>query len=97
VVGFLNAAARAAAERNLGLLIAPMMDAANYGGFGRYVLEAETLGKSIERAISALCYHSTDDRMSIAVVGEEARYSYRFALAGRTGYDNIAPPRLVSC
>ncbi len=90
VVGFLNAAARAAGEPNLGLLLAPVMNAANYGSFGRYVLGADTLGQSIERAIAALGYHSTDDRMSVASVGDEARYSYVFALAGRTGYDIIA-------
>jgi AraC-like DNA-binding protein len=90
VVGFVNAAARAAGEPNLGLLMVPLMDAANYGSFGRYVLGADTLGRSIERAIAALCYHSTDDRMSLAIVGDEARYSYGFALAGRTGYDIIA-------
>ena len=43
VVGFLNAAARSAGEPNLGLLLAPVMNAANYGSFGRYVLGAETL------------------------------------------------------
>lgn len=90
VIGFVNAAARAAGERNLGLLIAPMMNAANYGCFGRYVLGADTLGQSIERAIAALCYHSTDDRMSVAIVGDEARYGYVFALSGHAGYDMIA-------
>ncbi len=90
VLGFVNAAARAAGEPNLGLLIAPMMNAGNYGCFGRYVLGAETLGQSIERAISALGYHSTDDRMSLAITGDEARYSYVFALAGHAGYEMIA-------
>lgn len=90
VVGFVNAAARAAGEPNLGLLLAPVMDVANYGSFGRYVLGADTLGQSIERAIAALCYHSTDDRMSVAIVGDEVRFSYDFALAGRAGYDIIA-------
>ena len=90
VIGFVNAAARAAGEPNFGLMIAPTMNAANYGSFGRYVLGAETLGQSIERAIAALCYHSTDDRMSVAVVGDEARYSYVFALSGQAGYEMIA-------
>lgn len=57
-----------------------MMNAANYGSFGRYILGADTLGQSIERAITALCYHSTHDRMSVATVGDEARYSHVFAL-----------------
>ena len=90
VIGFVNAAARAAGEPNLGLLIARQMDVANYGIFGRYVVGADTLGQSIERATSALRYHSTADRMSVEIVGDEARYSYRFALAGRDGYDMIA-------
>jgi AraC-like DNA-binding protein len=90
VVGFVDAAARAAGEPNLGILMAPAMNVANYGSFGRYVLGADTLGESIERATAALCYHSTNDRMALAVVGEEARYSYAFALAGRAGYDTIA-------
>jgi AraC-like DNA-binding protein len=90
VIGFVNAAARAAGEPNLGLLMVPMMNAANYGSFGRYVLGADTLGQSIERSITALRYHSTADRMSVAIVGDEARYSYGFALAGHTGYDMIA-------
>jgi len=90
VVGFINAAAREAGASNLGLLIAPMMNAANYGSFGRYVLGADTLGQSIHRSITALCYHCTNDRMSVAIVGDEARYSYVFALAGHAGYDMVA-------
>ena len=78
------------ARPNLGILLAPVMNVANYGSFGRYVIGADTLGQSIERSIAALCYHSTDDRMSVAIVGDEARYSYGFALAGRTGYGIIA-------
>ncbi|MDU0342540.1 helix-turn-helix transcriptional regulator [Bosea rubneri] len=90
VLGFVNAAARAAGEANLGLLMTPMMNVSNYGSFGSYVLGADTLGQSIERAIAALRYHSTNDTMSVAIVGDEARYSYVFALAGHAGYDMIA-------
>jgi hypothetical protein len=90
VVGFLNAAARAAGEPNLGILMAPVMNVANYGSFRRYVIGADTLGQSLERSIAALCYHSTGDRMSVTIAGEEVRYSYVFALAGCSGYDIIA-------
>jgi AraC-like DNA-binding protein len=86
VIGFVEATARAAGEANFGVLVAPMMDIANYGSFGRYVIGADTLGQAIERTITSLFYHSTDDRMSVAIVGDEVRYSYVFALAGRTGY-----------
>jgi AraC-like DNA-binding protein len=90
VIGFIEATARAAGEANFGVLIAPTMDVANYGSYGRYVFGAATLGQAIERAIIGLFYHSTDDRMSVAIVGDEVRYSYVFALAGRTGYGNTA-------
>jgi AraC-like DNA-binding protein len=91
VVGFVNAAARGAGEADLGLLMVPEMNAANYGSYGRYLLGAGTLGLAIERAITALPYHSTNDRMSVTNVGDEARYSYAFALAGCDGYRIIAP------
>lgn len=90
VIGFVEASARAAGEANFGVLLAPMMNVANYGSFGRYVLGADTLGQAIERSIAALCYHSTDDRMSVAIVGDEVRYRYEFALVGRAGYSNVA-------
>lgn len=90
VIGFVEATARAAGEANFGALIAPMMNVANYGSFGRYVFGADTLGQALERTISGLCFHSTDDKMSVAIVGDEVRYSYVFALAGHTGYGNIA-------
>ena len=51
VIGFVEATARAAGEANFGVLIAPMMNVANYGSFGRYVFGADTLGQAIERAI----------------------------------------------
>lgn len=90
LIGFVEATARAAGEANFGVLIAPMMNVANYGSYGRYVFGADTLGQAIERAISGLCFHSTDDRMSIAFVGDEVQYSYVFALAGRSGWGNTA-------
>lgn len=90
VIGFVEATARAAGEANFGVLIASMMNVANYGSYGRYVFGAETLGQAIERAIFGLCFHSTDDKMSVAIVGDEVRYSYVFALAGRPGWGNTA-------
>jgi AraC-like DNA-binding protein len=91
VLGFVDATARAAGQANLGILLAPMMDVAGYGSFGRYVLGADNLGQAIERSIAALCYHSTDDSMSVAIVGDEVRYSYVFALAGHAGYGHVVP------
>lgn len=88
VLGFVEATGRAAGEANFGALIAPMMNVANYGSYGRYVFGGDTLRQALERAINGLCFHSTDDKMSVAVAGDEVRYSYVFALSGRSGYAN---------
>jgi AraC-like DNA-binding protein len=90
VTGFVDATARAAGDANFGILMIPMMNLANYGRFGDYVFGADTLRQALHRSMVALCYHSTNDRISVALVGEEVRYSYFFALAGSTGYANTA-------
>ncbi|ALA18030.1 MULTISPECIES: AraC family transcriptional regulator [Chelatococcus] len=90
VVAFINAIGRAAGEPDLGLLIAPGMNAAGYGSFGRYVFGAGNLGLAINRSIEALHCHSTGDRMAITVSADEVRYSYTFALARSEGYAPIA-------
>jgi AraC-like DNA-binding protein len=86
----IDTAARAAGEANFGLLMAPQMDVANYGTYGQYVYAADTLGAAIGRAIEALAYHSNGDTMALATRGDEARFSYGFALAGHPGYGHVA-------
>jgi AraC-like DNA-binding protein len=86
----IESVARAAGESNFGLLMAPQMDVANYGTYGQYIYAAETLGSAIGRAIEALPYHSTGDTMSLVTTGDEARFSYGFALAGDSGYAHVA-------
>ena len=90
VVDFVDAIGKAAGEPYLGLLIAPTMNAAAYGSFGRYVFGADTLGQAIKRSIATLHYHSTCDKLSVATVAGEMRYSYAFALAGSKGYGAVA-------
>jgi AraC-like DNA-binding protein len=87
---FMCSAARTAGELNFGLLLTPMMDVAHYGRWGDYLLGSETLGLAIERSIRTLGYHSTGDGMSLSADGDEARYSYAFALKGRAGYEHVA-------
>jgi AraC-like DNA-binding protein len=86
----IDTAARVAGEANFGLLMAPQMDVANYGTYGQYIYAAETLGSAIGRAIEALAYHSNADTMALDTRGDEARFSYGFALAGRAGYHHVA-------
>ena len=90
VLSVIETAARAAGEENFGLLMAPQMDVANYGVYGQYVYAGETLGVAIRRGMEALAYHSTGDTMALTVRGDEARYSYGFALSGRPGYQHAA-------
>jgi AraC-like DNA-binding protein len=91
VLGFVEATARAAGDAHLGVLLAPMMNVAHYGSYGRYVLGAETLGQALERSVAGLGYHSAADTMSVALVGDELHYRYRFALAGHVGYETTVP------
>jgi AraC-like DNA-binding protein len=90
VLVLIDTAARAAGEGNFGLLMAPQMEVANYGTYGQYVYAAATLGAAIGRGMEALPYHSTGDSMALVTRGDEARYSYGFALAGRPGYQHAA-------
>ncbi len=91
VIGFIEAIARATGEAEPGLLLAPRVSVATYGVFGQYLLQAETLGEAIARCIDALPYHAAGDVATLATDGVEARFSYRFALAGRPGYALVAP------
>ena len=99
MLALIDTAARAAGEANFGLLMAPQMEVANYGAYGQYVYAAETLGAAIGRGIEALSFHSTGDAMALVTRGDEARYSYGFALAGRPAYEhavNVAAGALSS-
>jgi len=87
---FVDTIGREAGEPNLGLMIAPAMDVAAYGSFGRYVFGASTLCQAIKRSIAALRYHSTFDNLFVTVLGDEIRYSYTSALAGTKGYPAVA-------
>jgi len=86
VLDFVEAIVRSTGEPNLGLLFAPAMNVSDYGTFGSYVFEADTLGQAIKRSIAALPYHSTFDALTVSSLGDEVRYSYKFALAGSPGY-----------
>jgi len=90
VLRLVETAARVAGEANFGLLMAPQMDAANYGTYGQYIYAADTLGAALGRAMQALPYHSSGDTMSLVAAGDEARFSYGFAMAGHSGYIHVA-------
>lgn len=90
-VGFIAAAARETGAERLGLILAPHLSILTYGIWGRHVLGASTLGEAVRRCCDALPFHSAGDRMSLHVAGEQAFWTYRFALAGSAGYEHVAP------
>ncbi len=90
MVDFVDAMGHAAGEPNLGLLLAPTMNVADYGSFGQYMLSADTLGEAIRRSIATLRYHSTYDRLSVVTTPDHGRFSHASAIAGADGYAAIA-------
>lgn len=90
VTDFLWEIERRSREANLGLLAAPRLSLMTYGRWGEYVLAADSLGEALARAASSLMYHSTGDRMQLAIGPEIARISYFHAMRGRRGYAHVA-------
>ncbi len=90
VLGFVDAMARAVGDANLGLLLVPNMDVSAYGSFGRFITEADTLGRAIKRSIVALQYHSSFDSLTVKTTHEELRFGYKSALARSPGYESVA-------
>lgn len=91
VVAFLAAAARETGEERLGVLLAPHLSVLAYGIWGRHVLGAPTMGAAIARGCETLRFHSAGDRMSLHVAGDQAFWTYHFAVAGSPGYEQVAP------
>lgn len=90
LLNFVDVIEKACGEPDFGLVIAPTMNVGAYGSFGRFILEAETLGQAIERSIATLQYHSTHDRLSTSMCGNEVHFSYAFGSAGAPGYKSVA-------
>lgn len=90
LTAFLNEVERRTGEPNIGLMVAPHLSVGRYGCFGDYILEAQTLGEAIERAIRAMEYHSRGDRAGLAVSGGVAVFAYASATHGRDGYRHVA-------
>jgi AraC-like DNA-binding protein len=90
MTGFLAEVERRTGEADLGLLLAPHLTLAGYGCWGRYVLDAETLGGAVARSMEAIGYHSRGDRTLLTVDGDMARLAYLSAARGRPGYAHVA-------
>lgn len=88
--GFLAEIERRSGERDFGLMIAPHLSLARYGCWGAYVLDGDTLGEALARAISTIAYHSRGDRMELSVAGGRARAAYVNAARGQPGYGHVA-------
>ncbi len=71
-------------------MMLPQMQISTYSTFGQYILGARTMGEEISRGFKSLPYHSIGDKLALVTDGDEARFSYKFALAGHPGYQNVS-------
>lgn len=90
MTAFLSEIERRSGEALLGLLLAPHLSVATYGCWGRYILEAGTLGIAIGRAVRAMVFHSRGDQAGIAARDGIASFTYLSAARGREGYAHVA-------
>jgi AraC-like DNA-binding protein len=90
LVNFLDSLARKSGSEHLGLAISRNLTFARYGTWGRYVLEAETLGESLARFDAAIRMHASYATLRAEVDEGLAWIRYRFAEAAQKGYVNVA-------
>ncbi len=90
LLGFIDQAAREAGESHIGLHLAPYLSVQSYGPWGRYVLEATTLGGCLTRCANAIDLHASYRSWNTSVEGDRAWLRYKFPSAGRQGYGNLA-------
>ena len=90
MTAFVQEIARLTGVSDLGLMMAPHLSIANYGCWGRYLLNAETLGAALQRGVDSIALHSRGDGMAISFDRGLAWVSYSSAAKGRAGYNHVA-------
>jgi AraC-like DNA-binding protein len=90
LVNFLDSLARQSGTEHLGLAICSQLSFARYGTWGRYVLEAETLGESLARFDATILMHASYATFRAEKDEGLTWIRYRFAECARDGYINVA-------
>jgi AraC-like DNA-binding protein len=88
---FIASAARNSGDRHLGLRLAPHLSVASYGTWGRYVLEAETLARSLARFEEVIGLHASYRSWNVSASGDLIWIRYQFQVNKRIKeYANLA-------
>lgn len=77
---------------NLGVVITQHVSFAYYGTWGRYLLEAETLGQSLARFGAAIPMHASYSTYSVEQEACLAWIRYRFAVSPQDGKASVTFP-----
>ena len=90
LVTFIDSTARQAGMPNLGLAIAQHLSFTRYGTWGRYLMEAETLGTSLARCRAAIQMHASYSTFRVEQEAGLVWVRYRFPTSTQDGYANLA-------
>jgi AraC-like DNA-binding protein len=90
LAGFIEAAARGAGDEHFGLQLAPHLSVASYGTWGRYVLEAPTLGECLDRCNQVIGLHASYRSWETILEGDLVWIRYKFHTAADKNYTNLA-------
>lgn len=88
--GFISEAARSAGDDKLGLRMVPYLSVASYGTWGKYVLEAETLGDSLKRFEQVIGLHASYKTWRVTAEGPLIWLRYQFQIDRNANYENLA-------
>lgn len=86
----LEASARVLGMHDLGLAYGHHLDVADWGIWGSYVRDAQTLEGALRRAGRAMPYHVSMDTLTLEERGGEAWFIHRAELFGLIGYPHYA-------
>ncbi len=86
----LHTAARSAGDDLFGLHLVENLSVKEYGAWGDYVLEAPTLGKALQRAVSIIHLHADNDGLAIRYGATTTRLEYTFGEKHCPGYRQVA-------
>lgn len=89
LVGMMESAARQAGDGFLGALFGLHVNVGVYDTWGGYVIEAKTLGKSLQRLSRVMRYVASHAKANLVVRDHEARLNFRWGMRKPLGYRQI--------
>jgi AraC-like DNA-binding protein len=90
LAGFIESAARSVGDQHFGLQLIPHLSVASYGTWGKYVLEAATLGESLARFERVIDLHASYHNWAVSIEGDLVWIRYQFQIEKDESYTNLA-------